>query len=170
MAAALVNLLVESFPCFRDEFNFEGKKVRFHKRAQILVADLWACFDGEGYGRFSDIDKITMFAGKSSTTHIIALPAEQVSRLSNPSNASLTRLSSVQPSVGTPYTPTETDCEWPHLGTAIAGYAILPASCAYVVDDEYRLQYLVRRAHPARNPSPASGSHGQRRLDRLLPI
>jgi hypothetical protein len=37
--------------------------VRFLKRAQIFVADLWAAFDGEGYGEFNDIDKITMFAG-----------------------------------------------------------------------------------------------------------
>lgn len=36
--------------------------MRFLKRAQILVADLWACFQGEGYGAFRDIDKITMFA------------------------------------------------------------------------------------------------------------
>ncbi|KAL2222242.1 UPF0553 protein c [Thermoascus aurantiacus ATCC 26904] len=61
-AAALVNLLAENFPCFRDEVTFEGRKVRFYKRAQILVADLWACFEGEGYGDFHDIDKITMFA------------------------------------------------------------------------------------------------------------
>ncbi len=65
-AAALVNLLVEHFPCFRDESKFEGKNLRFYKRAQILVADLWACFDGEGYGRFHDIDQITMFAGISA--------------------------------------------------------------------------------------------------------
>ncbi|KAL4773125.1 hypothetical protein BDW60DRAFT_28157 [Aspergillus nidulans var. acristatus] len=61
-AAALVNLLAESFSCFRDEAVFQGRRVRFYKRAQILVADLWACFDGEGYGEFQDIDKITMFA------------------------------------------------------------------------------------------------------------
>jgi hypothetical protein len=42
---------------------FENRKsVRFLKRAQIVVADLWACFDGTGYGKFHDIDKITMFA------------------------------------------------------------------------------------------------------------
>lgn len=35
------------------------------KRAQIFVADLWAAFNGEDYGEFNDIDKITMFAGKS---------------------------------------------------------------------------------------------------------
>ena len=34
-----------------------------YKRAQILIADLWACFNGESYGEFHDIDKITMFAG-----------------------------------------------------------------------------------------------------------
>ncbi|EAW06726.1 queuosine 5'-phosphate N-glycosylase/hydrolase [Aspergillus clavatus NRRL 1] len=61
-AAALVNLLVESFPCFRDETAFHGRRVRLYKRAQILVADLWACFNGESYGEFHDIDKITMFA------------------------------------------------------------------------------------------------------------
>jgi hypothetical protein len=37
--------------------------VRFLKRAQIFVADLWAAFDGESYGEFDDIDKITIFAG-----------------------------------------------------------------------------------------------------------
>ena len=62
-AAGLVNLLAERFPCFRDEGRFDGKRVRFLKRAQILVADLWAAFDGEGLGEFNDIDKITMFAG-----------------------------------------------------------------------------------------------------------
>lgn len=62
-AAALVNLLAEKFNCFRDEGRFENKKVRFLKRAQIFVADLWAAFDGQGYGEFNDIGKITIFAG-----------------------------------------------------------------------------------------------------------
>ncbi|KAL1654657.1 hypothetical protein SLS61_002847 [Didymella pomorum] len=61
-AAGLVNLLAEKFNCFADEGTFERKKVRFLKRAQIFVADLWAAFDGESYGEFNDIDKITMFA------------------------------------------------------------------------------------------------------------
>lgn len=61
-AAALVNLLVDNFSCFRDETRFEGKPIRFYKRAQILVADLWACFEGTSYGAFHDIDTITMFA------------------------------------------------------------------------------------------------------------
>ncbi|PHH60531.1 hypothetical protein CDD81_1578 [Ophiocordyceps australis] len=63
-AARLVNILSRDFACFRDEHSFNGRKrpVRFLKRAQILVADLWACFQGESYGNFHDIDKITMFA------------------------------------------------------------------------------------------------------------
>lgn len=40
--------------------NFE---VKFLKRAQILVADIWACFEGKDIGYFNDIDEaITMFA------------------------------------------------------------------------------------------------------------
>ncbi|CAF3570970.1 hypothetical protein FGSG_06031 [Fusarium graminearum PH-1] len=62
-AARLVNLLAQDFNCFRDEHRYEdGKMIRLMKRAQILVADLWACFNGESYGEFRDIDKITMFA------------------------------------------------------------------------------------------------------------
>lgn len=59
-----MNSIVDSFPCFRDQARYDTKAVRFYKRAQIVVADLWACFEGEGYGRFDDIDKITMFAGQ----------------------------------------------------------------------------------------------------------
>ncbi|KAF1956336.1 hypothetical protein CC80DRAFT_548634 [Byssothecium circinans] len=61
-AAGLVNLLAKHFPCFNDSGTFERKPVRFLKRAQIFVADLWAAFEGESYGSFNDIDKITMFA------------------------------------------------------------------------------------------------------------
>lgn len=63
-AAELVNILADDFACFRDEHKFDGRKkpVRILKRAQILVADIWACFDGEGFGEFRDIDKITIFA------------------------------------------------------------------------------------------------------------
>lgn len=63
-AGKLVNLLAKHFPCFRDEGRFDGRKVRFLKRAQIFVADLWAAFDGTNYGEFYDIGHITMFAGK----------------------------------------------------------------------------------------------------------
>ncbi|KAI8069348.1 hypothetical protein BC940DRAFT_236848 [Gongronella butleri] len=61
-ASALLDLLLEHFPSFRDVHEFKGRKVFILKRAQILIADIWACFDGESYGQFNDIDSITMFA------------------------------------------------------------------------------------------------------------
>ncbi|KAJ1867711.1 hypothetical protein LPJ78_000763 [Coemansia sp. RSA 989] len=61
-AARLVELIVRDFPCFRDTHEFLGQRVELYKRAQILVADIWACFEGQGYGQFDDIDCITMFA------------------------------------------------------------------------------------------------------------
>ena len=64
-AGKLVNLLAKHFPCFQDHGRFEGRKVRFLKRAQILVADLWAAFNSASHGTFDDIGHITMFAGKS---------------------------------------------------------------------------------------------------------
>jgi hypothetical protein len=64
-AGKLVNLLAKHFPCFQDQGRFEGRKVRFLKRAQILVADLWAAFNNASYGEFYDIGHITMFAGES---------------------------------------------------------------------------------------------------------
>jgi hypothetical protein len=75
-AARLVNLLAQDFDCFRDEHPFEdGKMIRLLKRAQILVADLWACFNGESYGEFYDIDKITMFADYRIPQILISLGA-----------------------------------------------------------------------------------------------
>ncbi|RKP23574.1 UPF0553 protein C9orf64-like protein [Syncephalis pseudoplumigaleata] len=61
-AAHLLDLIVRSFAVFRDECQFAGRPVQFYKRAQILIADIWACFDGEGLGEFVDIDHVTMFA------------------------------------------------------------------------------------------------------------
>ncbi|XP_017072923.1 queuosine salvage protein [Drosophila eugracilis] len=61
-AVSLLNLIVEEFPCFRDEAEFAGKRVSILKRAQILVADVWSCYRGQGLGYFKDIEQITMFA------------------------------------------------------------------------------------------------------------
>jgi Potential Queuosine, Q, salvage protein family len=46
-AKKLLDLIVSNFPSFRDEGIIEGKKVSFHKRAQILVADIWSTFKGQ---------------------------------------------------------------------------------------------------------------------------
>ncbi|KAF9919373.1 hypothetical protein BX616_005416 [Lobosporangium transversale] len=61
-ALKLVDIITSNFSSFRDETEFCGRKVQFYKRAQILIADLWACFQNKSYGEFYDIDEITMFA------------------------------------------------------------------------------------------------------------
>lgn len=76
-AARLVNLLARDFACLRDEHRYKDRKkpVRFLKRAQILVADLWACFEGKSCGEFRDIDKLTMFADYRIPQILISLNA-----------------------------------------------------------------------------------------------
>jgi len=62
-AIALINLVLKHFPTFRDiAQSYHGRPIHVLKRAQILVADIWACFEGQSHGHFHDIDKITMFA------------------------------------------------------------------------------------------------------------
>ena len=61
-AAELLKIVVNEFKCFDDSHLYQGKRVAIHKRAQILVADLWQLFEGKGICQFNDIDCITMFA------------------------------------------------------------------------------------------------------------
>ena len=61
-ATNLLELVLANFPCFNDSAMFEGTHVSFHKRAQILVADIWCLFEGTGRGGFSKIEQLTMFA------------------------------------------------------------------------------------------------------------
>ncbi|MBI2862011.1 MAG: hypothetical protein HYX89_04245, partial [Chloroflexi bacterium] len=61
-AAALVRIVVETFPSFNDVAEYNGKEVRFYKRAQILVADLYGAFEGRGWGGFHDLETLTTFA------------------------------------------------------------------------------------------------------------
>lgn len=61
-AEKLLKLIINDFDSFRDEADYKGHRVSFYKRAQILIGDIWACFKGQGYGAFYDIDYITMFA------------------------------------------------------------------------------------------------------------
>lgn len=60
-AERLVALLAE-MPYFRDVSRYEGLEVPFYKRAQITPADLHHAFRGEGWGRFHDLDRLTIFA------------------------------------------------------------------------------------------------------------
>ena len=58
----LAHLLASRFPSFRDVGTYRGQPVAFLKRAQIFPADVWNRFQGKGFGEFTDIDALTMFA------------------------------------------------------------------------------------------------------------
>jgi hypothetical protein len=60
-AARLVDLLAE-IPYFRDVQQYHGTAVHFYKRAQLTAADLALAGRGEGWGRFTDLDRLTIFA------------------------------------------------------------------------------------------------------------
>jgi hypothetical protein len=61
-AVALAERLPVEFPSFLDESPYQGRMVRLAKRAQILPADLWGAFGGQGIGAFHDVDQLTAFA------------------------------------------------------------------------------------------------------------
>lgn len=82
--------MISEFSCLRDESSFENRKVRFLKRPQILIADIWACFEGQGFGSFVDINEITMFAGRfhAAAAEVSShRDAEMLHRLSHTSDA-----------------------------------------------------------------------------------
>jgi len=58
----MVELLVKYFPSFRDWAYLNKRKIFFLKRAQILVADIYLAFQGEKWGAFRDLRKLTCFA------------------------------------------------------------------------------------------------------------
>lgn len=61
-AMHLVELVAESFPSFRDVSDYQGREVRFYKRAQILISDLYGAFGGQELGHFDDLADLTAFA------------------------------------------------------------------------------------------------------------
>ncbi len=61
-ALNLTRLLADKLPSFRDTAQYNGKKVFFYKRAQIVAADLYGALEGRKWGNFIDIDKLTAFA------------------------------------------------------------------------------------------------------------
>jgi hypothetical protein len=60
-AARLAEILIE-MPLYRDVSHYAGFEIPFYKRAQLTSADLAAVFKGEGYGAFTDLDQLTIFA------------------------------------------------------------------------------------------------------------
>lgn len=61
-AQKLLSILLENFPSFRDEANYDRKTIRFQKRAQLLIADIFQMFRGDGYGSFRNIATLTACA------------------------------------------------------------------------------------------------------------
>lgn len=61
-ALDLAGRVVASFSSFRDEALYEGRAVRFWKRAQLLVSDLYHAFGGRSHGAFGDMHTLTAFA------------------------------------------------------------------------------------------------------------
>ncbi len=60
-AANLIRIL-RQMPYFDDVAIWRGRAVPFQKRAQLTAADLGLAFKGEGWGRFDDLDQLTIFA------------------------------------------------------------------------------------------------------------
>jgi len=61
-AIALVRMLYRRLSSFRDVAKYRGHQVPFYKRAQIFSADLYGAFQGQDWGHFRDMDKLTAFA------------------------------------------------------------------------------------------------------------
>lgn len=61
-AARLIEIVTSNISSFDDKCDLNGRTVYFRKRVQILVADIWACFEAKSFGEFHDIDVVTMFA------------------------------------------------------------------------------------------------------------
>ncbi len=60
-AERLVGVLA-GMPFFRDVEPYGELAVPFYKRAQLSTTDLALAFDGDGPGRFGDLDRLTIFA------------------------------------------------------------------------------------------------------------
>ncbi len=61
-APRLVQIVAENFSSFDDIAIYDNREVRFFKRAQILVTDLWGAFGGKDWGEFENVDTLTAFA------------------------------------------------------------------------------------------------------------
>lgn len=49
-AVKLLSILTQYFPNFQDHAIYQGHQIHFYKRAQILIGDMWAHFEGKEMG------------------------------------------------------------------------------------------------------------------------
>ena len=71
-SAERLALHLTEMPYFQDVARYEGFSVPLYKRAQITASDLALAFDGAGYGYFTDLDKLTIFAD-NLVPHVLRL-------------------------------------------------------------------------------------------------
>lgn len=70
-AERLTGILAE-MNFFRDVARYGGEPVPFYKRAQLFAVDLFIAFGGDGFGRFRDLDRITICAD-NLVPHVLRL-------------------------------------------------------------------------------------------------
>ena len=61
-ALQLLNIIINNFPSFADSEMYKGKKIFFHKRAQLLVGDVYNIFQGKSYGTLKNTEELTACA------------------------------------------------------------------------------------------------------------
>ena len=61
-AVRLVEMLVTSFPSWDDVAEFQGRRIAFHKRAQLAAGMLYQAFEGQDWGALADFDQLTVYA------------------------------------------------------------------------------------------------------------
>ena len=61
-AVKLALLLVQHLSSFDDTALYRTHTIRFYKRAQICVADLYSACGGQQWGAFNDLEQLTIFA------------------------------------------------------------------------------------------------------------
>jgi hypothetical protein len=54
--------ILRVMPYFDDVAIWQGRRIPFMKRAQLTAADLALAFDNDGWGRFDDLGRLTIFA------------------------------------------------------------------------------------------------------------
>ena len=58
-AEILLDLIIETFPSFRDESEYRGNLIYFYKRAQLLVSDIFHAAAGQDDSIIKNIDVLT---------------------------------------------------------------------------------------------------------------
>lgn len=61
-ALVLLNGITENFPSFNDFAMYQGRPVFFHKRAQLLISDIYRRFKEKRWGKLKNIDELTALA------------------------------------------------------------------------------------------------------------